>query len=118
MHALRSSRLLTRLILGGFALALAVAMLSPIVKPQSFQLLCLGNGGVQLMLLDASGDEAPAAGHHLDCPLCLTVVPPPLLFAVHEPATLSVGAWMRGNAQRIARAPAPSLPARGPPLNA
>ncbi len=118
MHALRSSRPLTRLILGWFALALAVAIVSPIVKPQSFQLLCLGNGGVQLMLLDGSGDQAPAAGHNLDCPLCLTVAPPPPVLALHAPAVPSVGAWMRGNAQRIARAPAPSLPARGPPLNA
>jgi hypothetical protein len=116
MQPLRAARSLTRLVLVWFALALGVAIASPLVKPSALQLVCTGTG-MQLLVASGGGDaddgEAPAR-HTLDCPLCAAVAPPPPVVAVplaqplgHVPQPIP--------AARHAALVAPPLPARGPP---
>lgn len=118
MHALRTSRNLARLILGWFVLVLMLATASAIAHPKAMQVLCLGNSGTKLVMVSSeTGEPVKASGsaHALDCPLCLTLVPPPAVVTAYKPPEQSAGVFFRVNAQRIARAPAPALPARGPP---
>ncbi len=70
MQALRRARFLARFVLVWFALALGVAVASPLVKPQAMELVCSSAGSVKLVQL---GDDEgrTAATPTLDCPLCL-----------------------------------------------
>lgn len=82
MHRLRQARLLARLVLAWLLLSLGVAVASPLVQPQTMQVLCSpASGGFKLITLD--GDGAPVSDtHHLDCPLCLPLsAPPPAAWA-------------------------------------
>lgn len=44
MHRLRQARFLARLVLAWFALPLGVALASPLVQPQSLEMVCSGGG--------------------------------------------------------------------------
>lgn len=116
MHALRSSLSLTRLILAWFALTLGVAVASPLVHPQGFELVCTASGDIKLVAL---GDgAAPGMGHHqLDCPMCLTAgAPPPALPQMghprQQPLARALHPLVAAHIASVTRAP---LPARGPP---
>ena len=87
LHTLRRARQLTRFVLVWFALALGVAMASPLVSPKA-----------------------------MDCPFCLSVAfpPAPLALQVVKPSPLS-HALQPIAAAHIALATAPPLPSRGPP---
>lgn len=50
MSALRPTRSLACLVLAWFVLALGVAVASPLVKPQSWQMVCSAAGTVKLLL--------------------------------------------------------------------
>jgi len=113
MQALRNAAFLARLVLAWFALAIVVAVASPVVKPQAIELICSGG---TIKLLASSGDEGePAAGHTLDCPLCASLAAPPA--AQHGLAQpLPQGDVLRSlSAPRIAAQAAAPPPARGPP---
>lgn len=121
LSRLRNARTLARLVLVWFALAMGVAIASPLVKPQSLALVCSGSG--MLKVLDAGdGRDAGAlrdpAGLS-SCALCVTVGVPP-----SEPAGLPAAvAPAPGQPQPVLRAvpghrAAAPLPARGPPLHA
>jgi len=115
MQRLRQAAFLARLVLAWFALALGVAVASPVVKPQAAQLVCSGAGAMQLVV--PQGDDGqPPSTHTFDCPLCAAVAPPP---PVIEPATflLPLGHVLQPiPAARLAARIAAPLPARGPPL--
>jgi hypothetical protein len=115
MQRLRHASFLARLVLAWFALALGVAVASPIVKPQAAELVCSGSGAMHLVV--PTGDEGqPPATHTFDCPLCAAVAPPP---PVLEPVSFlqPLGHVMQSvPAARLAARIAPALPARGPPL--
>jgi hypothetical protein len=119
MQTLRRAHFLARLVLAWFVLALGVAMASPLVHPQSMELVCSSGGAVKLVVQDANGDgAAPQHPHVLDCPLCLHVVAPPL---VVTPASgyddFSLSSALRSvPAARIAGRTAAPLPPRGPPV--
>ena len=49
MQALRNASFLARLVLAWFALAIGVAVASPVLKTQSFELICSGGSGMQLL---------------------------------------------------------------------
>jgi hypothetical protein len=113
MQDLRHARFLARLVLAWFALAIGVAIASPIVKPQGAQLICSG-GGMTLQLPAGDDGTAPVA-HTLDCPLCAAVAPPPPM-AEAVPVVQPLGHVVQAipaaiHAARIASPP----PARGPP---
>jgi len=113
MQALRNATFLARLVLAWFALAIGVAVASPVVKPQAIELICSGG---TIKLLASSGDEGePAAGHTLDCPLCASLAAPPVAQrGVAQP--LPQGDAPRSvPPARIAALTAAPPPARGPP---
>ncbi len=115
MSALRHARFLTRLVLVWFALALGVAIASPLVQPQGIELVCASGGAMKLILKSADGSEA-SSSHTLDCPLCASVSAPPPVLASVAVASLSGAPVLRPRAvaHRLSR-PAAPLPPRGPP---
>ena len=112
MQRLRQARFLARLVLAWFALALGVAIASPVVQPKSTQLVCSG-GEMKLVVLGDPGE--PATSHTLDCPLCAPfVAPPPVVAFTGVQTGLAYVLQTIPAAQLAARTAAP-LPARGPP---
>jgi hypothetical protein len=115
MNALRSSKLIASLVLAWFALFLASAVASPVIKPGGVQMVCSAGGGMKLIDVDGNGGEVKASAS-MDCPLCAPVVVPlqsgsttfdhasPLAHSLHPVA-----------AAIIAAQTAPPLPSRGPP---
>ena len=115
MQTLRHAHLLARLVLVWFVLSLGVAVASPMVQPQSMQLVCAASGALKLVSTSADGSMAPT-WHTLDCSLCVAVAPPPsplvLLVAPPYPLAFALG---RLPAARIAAKAGATLPPRGPP---
>lgn len=111
MHSLRSARLLARLVLAWFVLAMGVAVASPMVQPRGLDLVCVA-GGLKL-LADGDNDAPRAMG--MDCPLCAAAgAPPPAatgMIVVVEPQS---PAPLLAPGLRAAAVP-PAPPARGPP---
>ena len=113
MQALRNAAFLARLVLAWFALAIGVAVASPVVKPQSTLLVCSG-GTIKLVALGDDGGQ-PVTGHTLDCPLCASLAAPPPAQA-HLTQALPQGDVPQSiPAARIAALTAAPPPARGPP---
>lgn len=117
MQRLRQARFLARLVLAWFALALGVAVASPLVKPQAIELVCSGNGAIKLLVKGEDGK--PAGAHHtLDCPLCATQGGPPPVARLAVPPAQPVGRALQPVvAAPIAALAAAPLPARGPPAS-
>ena len=75
-------------------LSLGVAVASPVVKPQTTELVCAG-AGVMKLIVKTDDDSQDAAGtevsHVLDCPMCASVgaPPPALAMAAESPHPLS-----------------------------
>jgi hypothetical protein len=118
MQALRQARFLARLVLAWFALSLGVAIASPLVNPQSMELVCASGGAMKLIVKNADGGEPgeQARGHTLDCPLCASValLPPVISVASDQPSAQVQTQPADPDAIIVARAAAP-LPPRGPP---
>jgi hypothetical protein len=118
MQALRNAFFLARLVLAWFALSLGVAVASPLVNPQSIELLCSGSGAMKVLVKSADGTPAPATHTTLDCPLCAaTGAPPPAAFAAAPAVHALATSVQRIPAARIAARTAAPLPARGPPAS-
>ena len=118
LHALRNARTfvrLGRLVLAWFVLSLAVAVASPLVKPQTTEMVCSGTGVIKMVVHTDDGAQEVAA-HMLDCPLCLTPgAPPPLpQAALPAPAPLA-HALTPVYAAYIQALTAAPLSARAPP---
>lgn len=116
MHILRSSSMLTRLVLAWFVLTLGVAVASPVIHPQSMQMVCSSRGSMKLIVLDRDGNEVVAGHHTLDCPMCLaaTLPPPQTQVSLEMPQPLSYALQPIYVAHIAAMVGAP-LPPRGPP---
>ncbi len=120
LHTLRHAHRLWRGVLVWFVLSLGAAIASPLVNPQTMELICTGAGVMKLLvnsndgLNDGGGAEAGSS--MLDCPLCASVAaPPPLAQTTRDPAQPLGSAVQSIPATRaVGRAAAP-LPARGPP---
>ena len=116
MQSLRNAMLLVRLVLAGFLLSLGVAIASPLVNPQSIELLCSGSGAMKVLVKSSDGTPAPATHTALDCPLCATAgAPPPVTFHLAPRVHALADADQPIPAARIAARTAAPLPARGPP---
>lgn len=120
MQLLRAWRLLTRLVLVGFVLSLGVAAASPLIKPQSLQLVCsTGTSSAKLVVLDDDQGSAGTLSHHaLDCPACLALTLPstpqsPKLSSA-PPQPLAQHRFEAAHLAALAGAP---LPPRGPPTS-
>lgn len=97
-------------------LAVGVATASPILKPQSMELLC-GTGGAMKLLIKTSDGEASDSSHSLPCALCAASAAPPA--AALPPAFRSDLSYATepGPAAILAALTQPPLPARGPPVD-
>jgi hypothetical protein len=115
MNALRSSKLIASLVLAWFALFLASAVASPVIKPGSMQIVCSAGGGMKMVDIDGNGGEVKASAS-MDCPLCASVAAPPsrLTALFTKPSALE-HALHPIAAAHIAALTAPPLPSRGPP---
>ncbi len=119
MHFFRQSNLITRFTLVWFALFVCVAAASPLVNPQSMEMVCSGSGVMKMVIQDQSqSDEGlgVASGHTLDCSLCGAVgAPPPVaisLPALPQPLAYALQTIPQARIAALTGAP---LPARGPP---
>ncbi len=116
MQTLRHARFLARFVLVWFALALGVAIASPLVNPQSIEMVCGSGGAMKLIVKSDDGSQATSS-HTLDCPLCMTpAAPPPVLtLPVLAPSPLAHALHPLVAAHIASRTAAP-LPPRGPPV--
>ena len=115
MQTLRNAKTLARFVLVWFALTVGAAIASPLVKPQSFDLICSG-GGVMKIMPKTDDGKAPAAGLALDCPLCASsAATPPVARLTAEPYEPLSYAPRPVPAAFIATRTAAPLHARGPP---
>lgn len=118
MQTLRSLRNTVRLMLACFLLSLGVAVASPLVAPQSMELVCSSSGAMKLLQKSDDGTEA-VRGHTLDCPLCAALGTPVELPRSVVPMLQPLGHVLQSiPAARMAALTAAPLPPRGPPLNA
>lgn len=116
MQTLRHARFLVRLVLTWFVLALGVAIASPLVKPQSMELVCTSGSAMKLIVKSDEGDAAASSHHTLDCPLCATVAaPPPTRFTGLQPPPAPVRVIVLQVAAHVPDRVSAPLPARGPP---
>lgn len=115
MQVLRTDHLLTRLVLVWFALFIGASVATPLVKPQTAQMVCSAMGGMKMVMGDDAGDSQTSSGG-MDCPLCAHVIapPPPVLPGLEVRSALAYVlraipsahvAWLTGS----------PLPPRGPP---
>jgi hypothetical protein len=117
MQRLRNAAFLARLVLAWFALSLGVAMASPLVKPQSVELVCAGGGAMKLLVKNDQGK--PTGSHTLDCPACVALDAPPVAATrAAEPPHPLAYVLQPVAAARIAALTAAPPPSRGPPASA
>ena len=85
MYLPHTARLIARWVLVWLALSLGVAIASPLVNPQTTQMVCSGAGAMKLMVLNDEGSSEWGT-LTLDCPLCAHLgAPPPVLTWGTEP---------------------------------
>ena len=116
MQTLRHARYIARLVLACFVLSLGAAIASPLVNPQSMELVCASGGAMKLIVKNADGGADEARGHTLDCPMCMPVAAPPALAQPEPfvPSTLAHALRPLVVAHIAGRTAAP-FPPRGPP---
>ena len=115
MTYLRRAHILARLVLMWFVLSLGVAIASPVVNPQSTQLICMGSGVMKVLITTADGVQE-VASQSMDCPLCASLAAPPLVLRFSaEPVSPLSYALQSASAAVIAKRTAAPLPPRGPP---
>ena len=120
LQTLRNSHQLMRLVLVWFVLSLGAAIASPLVNPQSTELICSGTGVMKVLVKNADGtiDDGgtEVASRMLDCPLCASVsAPPPAAKATAAPAQPLGHVLPTIPAAHIAARTAAPPPGRGPP---
>lgn len=115
MHTLRTSLMLTRLVLAWFALTFGVAVASPIIAPHTLVMMC-SQGEAKAIVIDADGKLATSKDHTLECAFCIPAAAPP------PSTTLALPASGTPCHSEPHAAPAPiqaaagaPLPPRGPP---
>lgn len=116
MIARRTFSALRLWVLAWFMASVGLAIASPLVHPQSIEVICSGVGSIKLLVQTDDGQvEMGTMG--MDCPLCSTVgAPPPTVALPHVlPPHPLAHALQPVEAARMAAATAAPLPARGPP---
>jgi len=116
MKPFRQLTQIGRLVLLWFVLSLGVAVASPLVNPQSMELVCSSAGAIKVVVKTDDGARELGASL-LDCPLCaIAGAPPPSADALRLVHPLPLGHALQPiPAARLAAATAAPLPARGPP---
>ena len=115
LQRLRSSRIRS-LVLLGYALLVVAGLLSSVLAPGDFQILCLGNGGKKIVAVNGDdGDLESSSNEPMACPLANAVVVPVYAGPAAQPLSpLEHATRPAVVARLIALAGAP-LPPRGPP---
>ena len=99
-----------------FALSIGVAIASPVINPQSTELICSGSGVMKMLVKNADGSTTEEVGRMLDCPMCATLGAPPPVQKYFTPLAQPLGHVLKAiPAARIAAATGAPPPARGPP---
>jgi predicted secreted protein len=115
MFKLRRAQSFARLVLAWFVLSIGVAIASPVVNPQSTQLICTGSGVMKVLTTTADGVQEETS-QSMDCPLCASLgAPLPVVSTVSEPYMPLSYAVQSIPAAVIAKLTAIPPPARGPP---
>ena len=115
MQTLRNAHLIARFVLVWFALSIGVAIASPIVKPQSIEVICSGSGVMKLLIKSDEGSKVVSL-HTLDCSLCATgYAPPPIMQWIVVPVQSLAHVLQSIPAAHIASRTAVPPPGRGPP---
>lgn len=116
MQTLRNAKSVARFVLVWFALTVGAAIASPLIHPQSFEMICSGSG-VMKMLPKTDDGTAPMSGLTLDCPLCVALgAPPSVMGPAAAPHQVLSYALKATPAAHIAARTAAPPPARGPPV--
>jgi len=118
MQVLRNHASLTRHVLALFVVAVFVSLISPIVHPRTFELVCSATDGMQLKVAGDDGENGTSGSHKtLDCSLCLPVTPPPPAqtaeFTQPQPLARALQPLVAAQIASLVGAP---LPPRGPPF--
>ncbi|PIT80295.1 DUF2946 family protein [Limnohabitans sp. 15K] len=114
LQTLRNAHLITRFVLVWFALFIGVAVASPLVKPQTSQMVCSAMGGMKMVLDDAS--DTPIASGGMECPLCSQIGTPPSPEVASTPTLDALAYALRPiPSAHIAWLTGTPLPPRGPP---
>ena len=117
MQILRNAHLIARFVLVWFALSMGVAMASPLVNPQSIEVICAGASGMKLLIQTDDGSRELGC-NTLDCPLCgmLGAAPPPSPSLDKQASVQALGHVLQTiPAAILAALTAAPPPARGPP---
>jgi hypothetical protein len=114
MQTLRNAHLIARFVLVWFALSIGVAIASPIVKPQSMEVICSGSGVMKLLVKSDEGSKVVSL-HTPDCSLCASAYAPPIMQWSIEPVQPLAHVLQSIAAAHIASRTAAAPPARGPP---
>jgi hypothetical protein len=116
LQTLRSAHRITRFMLVWFALSLGVAIASPLVNPQSTELICSGSGVMKMLVKNADGSSTEVVARMLDCPMCATLAAPPPIQNNFAPPVQPLGHALQPiPAAHIAAITGAPPPARGPP---
>lgn len=119
MESLRRTRHLARLLLACFAVALGVAMLSPLVHAGGMERVCSATDGPRWVAKGGNDSATDARAHGLECALCLPSMLPPAtvqaLAAPRELAPCAAPAPRQAHVPPLSRAP---FPPRAPPVPA
>lgn len=107
---------LVRWVLLWFALSIGVAVASPVVHPQTMELVCASAGSIKAIVHTDDGVQELGAGH-MDCPLCvLSGAPPAVPPALSLPVLMPLAHAGRPMPfAHVATTTAAPMPARGPP---
>ena len=115
MFNLRCAQSFARFVLAWFVLSIGVAIASPVINPQSTQLICTGSGVMKVLITTADGVQE-VASQSMDCPLCASMSAPPFVARLAaEPLLPPSYAVQATPAAVIAKLTAVPPPARGPP---
>ena len=115
MQTLRNAHLIARFVLVWFALSIGVAIASPIVKPQSMEVICSGSGVMKLLVKSDEGSKVVSL-HTPDCSLCASAyAPPPIMQWSIEPVQPLAHVLQSIPGAHIASRTAVPPPGRGPP---
>ena len=99
-----------------FALSLGAAIASPLINPQSTEIICTGSGVMKVLIKNADGSSTESVSRMLDCPMCAPLgAPPPVQKSFTEPVQPLGHVLKTIPAAHIAAATGVPPPARGPP---
>ncbi len=105
------------LVLLAYLLVIGAGLIAPSMAAGDIQVICLGNGGMKMVVIGDDGSAEPlAAESTMVCPLCQTSAPPPVVVTPSVPALSPLAhALTPAVAAHLVAITGAPLPPRGPP---